>query len=284
MFFSGLTLPLLVIKFINMEWVLGDEDGFWCQAFPVLFYGNAAISLFNLMVVTIHRALMIYSPEKCEKYFTRTRSKVYIFLCWTLPFLLLLPSLTGSYNRHGLKCPSRSCTIIHDEDEHSAKYGLLICGAVLPSVVLAITNVIIKRKVTSMRQQMEALGKEGATRMPKGLRDRENRLTNMMLIIYVTFLLTYWPGVLVKLFDKDINHGSVHIFFYILNWSSVLVNPIIYAATQKRYRDAYRYLFDSTFGRVMGDEMSSRGNGTVSMGMRRRYRRGSVLRSSVSEN
>ena len=43
-------------------------------------------------------------------------------------------------------------------------------------------------------------------KMPKGLKQREQKLTKMMLFIFSCFLLTYMPGVIVKLVRKS-NQG-----------------------------------------------------------------------------
>ncbi len=53
--FSLFTLPMLAAKFFARDWILGGEHGFACQVFPVLFYGNSAVTLFSLMCVTINR-------------------------------------------------------------------------------------------------------------------------------------------------------------------------------------------------------------------------------------
>ncbi len=98
--FSSLTLPFLAIKFFARDWVISDEGGFFCQVFPVLFYSNSAITLFNLMCVTINRWVMIFRPSKSEKIFTRRNSKIIIALCWLVPPILLTPSLAGVYGRY----------------------------------------------------------------------------------------------------------------------------------------------------------------------------------------
>ena len=38
-------------------------------------------------------------------------------------------------------------------------------------------------------------------------------------------------------------HPELHVFCYILNWSSVMMNPVIYVATQSSYRLAIRSLW-----------------------------------------
>ncbi len=42
----------------------------------------------------------------------------------------------------------------------------------------------------------------GSSRLPKGLREKEQKLTRMMGGIFLVFLLTYMPGVIVKLVSE----------------------------------------------------------------------------------
>lgn len=49
--------------------------------------------------------------------------------------------------------------------------------------------------------------------------------------------------------DDDYQFPTSHILSYIINWLSVIVNPIIYVATQKRYQEAIRLLFIKWFKR-----------------------------------
>ena len=122
-------------------------------------------------------------------------------------------------------------------------------------------------QVRSVRKQMELQMRNTKTKMPKGIRKSERRLTKMMAFIFGIFVVTYMPGVVVKMvrindtlisstrgnpdvqvvpltfglkLDEDLNKPGLHVMFYVLNWISVVMNPIIYFFTQERYRDAFR--------------------------------------------
>ena len=146
--FSALSLPQIAAKFFSHDWILGGEFGFFCQLFPVLFYGNSAVTLFSLMAVTLNRWALIHFPKLGERMFTRRRSKVLVAACWLLPPAMLLPSLSGLYGHHGLDYCSRSCTIKADEKGHNPKDVFLVCGLVIPCCVLFFTNVSIYKKVS----------------------------------------------------------------------------------------------------------------------------------------
>lgn len=265
--FSSLTLPTLAIKFFAREWILGET---WCYMYPVVFYSNSAITLLSLIGVTMNRWVLITYPNKSDKIFSRARSKLMILACWIGPFLMMMLSYNGVFGTHGLKCISRSCTIMKDERGMTPKRLFFLVGLVIPCIVLLVTNFMIYYKVYTMRHQMEKQLKSRAS-MPKGMKEREQRLTKMMLFIFGCFLLTYLPGTVVKLFDNDIYYPTLHVASYIVNWLAVIMNPTIYVATQERYRHAFKYL--------IGHVIPSQRTPTERLRMDRTSRR----RSSVSD-
>ena len=117
---SNMSSSIILKKQILLsDWIMGY---FWCQFFPMIFYGNSAVTLFSLLAVTINRWakhktsiisfenlwlnllitslifqrwVLIYYPRKADKIFSRLRSKIMIFACWATAVLMLLPSLTG---------------------------------------------------------------------------------------------------------------------------------------------------------------------------------------------
>ena len=63
--------------------------------------------------------------------------------------------------------------------------------------------------------------------------------------------------------DKCYKHPVLHILSYIINWSSVVINPIIYVVSQKKYQDALKYTKRAILGvcgrgseEVKGQKMS----------------------------
>ena len=53
--------------------------------------------------------------------------------------------------------------------------------------------------------------------------------------------------------DKCYKHPVIHVLCYIINWSSVVINPIIYVVSQKKYQDALKYTKNAILG-VCGRE------------------------------
>ena len=82
--------------------------------------------------------------------------------------------------------------------------------------------------------------------------------------------------------DPTKNWPTLHVLCYIINWISVIMNPIIYVATQEKYRVAIRLLWNRV--RYFNDPAKA-----SAMAFHLEARRSSApskvgLRSSVSEN
>merc|ERR1712066_56543 len=65
----------------------------------------------------------------------------------------------------------------------------------------------------------------------------------MLLIIFVVFTLSYIPFVIINKFDPCYTMPYFHILAYVINWTSVVINPVIYVITQRSYQDALDNLF-----------------------------------------
>lgn len=75
-------------------------------------------------------------------------------------------------------------------------------------------------------------------------REREDsRLTAMMLLIFLGFLICFLPLMLVNVADDETKYPILNIIASIFAWASSVVNPFIYAASNRSYRVAYFNLF-----------------------------------------
>ena len=63
-----------------------------------------------------------------------------------------------------------------------------------------------------------------------------------MALIFLCFLCCFLPLTLVNVFDDKITYPVFHVLASILAWASSVVNPFIYAASNRQYRAAYKKL------------------------------------------
>lgn len=91
----------------------------------------------------------------------------------------------------------------------------------------------------------------------------DNRLTKLMALIFLCFLFCFLPLMLVNVFDDKVAYPEVHVLASILAWASSVINPFIYAATNKQYRSAYKKLLT-----IVRSSVASRSNSMHSNSLR----------------
>lgn len=152
----------------------------------------------------------------------------------------------GVWGDLGYQDSTFSCTIL-PKDGKSIKKFLFVVGFLIPCVVIIISYSCIYWIVRKQRQKLNK--HNTVTRKSSGscrIRDREDsRLTAMMLIIFICFLVCFLPLMLVNVTMDDHEHPWLQILGSILAWASSVVNPFIYAASNRTYRVAYYKLLSS---------------------------------------
>lgn len=135
-----------------------------------------------------------------------------------------------------------SCTIL-DKDGKSIKKFLHVVGFLIPCVVIIISYSCIYWIVRKQRQKINkhnTVTNRPSRGLCRSIRDREDsRLTAMMLAIFICFVVCFLPLVLVNVTLEYDQYPWIQILASILAWASSVVNPFIYAASNRTYRVAY---------------------------------------------
>lgn len=196
-----------------------------------------------------------------------------------------LPPLLGIWGQLGLHQSTFSCTIL-EKDGKSPKKFIFLAGFVLPCIVIIISYICIYLKVKSSTRKLRKhqwvsyrndincvlitfvlLYRVNEPRNKNTRREREDgRLTKLMLLIFICFVFCFLPLMSVNVFDDDVRFPTLHVFASILAWASSVINPFIYAASNRQYRSAYTKLFrvfrssvTPTDSRQLSNSQKSRG-------------------------
>lgn len=152
----------------------------------------------------------------------------------------------GLWGTLGLDETTFSCTILQ-KDGHSMKKFFFLIGFVIPCLIIIGCYTCIYCTVRRQRQKLLKYNVTSDGEFSAGQqRDREdNRLTIMMLTIFACFMMCFLPLMLVNVADDNIHYPWLHICGSILAWASSVINPFIYAASNRTYRVAYYKLFST---------------------------------------
>ncbi|XP_030755999.1 protein trapped in endoderm-1 [Sitophilus oryzae] len=235
--FCTINLPLTAARYIYEKWILGDA---LCQLFPVFFYGNVAVSVLNMVAITLNRYVLI----SCYEYYSKLYSKISIcmqLLCtWGIAFLIMLPPLLGIWGQLGLDPSTFSCTIL-EKDGKSPKKVIFLIGFALPCIIIILAYSCIYCSVRSSKIKLRSHQPMTDARTSRREKD-DSRLTKLMALIFLCFLFCFLPLMLVNVFDDSIQYPVFHVLASVLAWASSVINPFIYAASNRQYRSAYKKL------------------------------------------
>ncbi|KAL6434790.1 hypothetical protein ACFW04_005174 [Cataglyphis niger] len=236
--FSAVNLPLTASRYLNEAWILGET---LCKIFPLFFYGNVAVSLLSMVAITINRYVLISQSDIYNQLYTGRGITLMLIAIWTLSFLMLLPPLLDIWGTLGLDPATFSCTILKKNGSSPKKF-LFVLGFVVPCVVISVSYLCIYWRVRSSRRNLEAHAAERRVgRRGGGFQRREDsRVTRLMLTIFLCFLMCFMPLMLVNVIDEKMKIPILHVVASVLAWASAVINPFIYAGTNKLYREAYK--------------------------------------------
>lgn len=234
--FCGINLPLTASRFIHQRWTLGET---LCQMFAFVFYGNEAVSLLSMVAITINRYTLIAYYDMYSQIYTTTKIWIQLLMIWFVSFGFMVPPLLGVWGRLGLDSKTFSCTILPKEGRSPKKY-LFVFGFALPCVVIIVSYSCIYWRVRESKRKLEGRSKlSGQTAKEK---EEDSRLTTLMLTIFLCFLACFLPLMIMNVAYDGITYPWMHIIASILAWASSVINPLIYAATNRQYRAAYANL------------------------------------------
>ncbi|CAH2981513.1 unnamed protein product [Chilo suppressalis] len=234
--FCGINLPLTASRFIHQRWTLGET---MCQMFAFVFYGNEAVSLLSMVAITINRYTLIAYYDMYAQIYTPTKIWIQLLLIWLVSFGLMVPPLLGVWGQLGLDSKTFSCTILPKDSKSPKKY-LFVFGFALPCLVIIVSYSCIYWRVRESKRKLEGRSKlSGQTAKEK---EEDSRLTTLMLTIFLCFLACFLPLMVMNVAFDGITYPWFHIIASILAWASSVINPLIYAATNRQYRAAYANL------------------------------------------
>ncbi|XP_060802673.1 protein trapped in endoderm-1 isoform X2 [Amyelois transitella] len=231
--FCSINLPLTAHRYIRQEWGLGER---LCQMFAFVFYGNEAVSLLSMVAITINRYTLIAYYDLYSQIYTTTKIWIQLLLIWLVSFGFMVPPLLGVWGQLGFDPKTFSCTILPKDNKSPKKY-LFVFGFALPCVVIIVSYSCIYWRVRESKRKLEGRSKlSGQTAKEK---EEDSRLTKLMLTIFMSFLACFLPLMIMNVTDDQISYPWFHIIASILAWASSVINPLIYAATNRQYRAAY---------------------------------------------
>lgn len=229
--FCAFNLPLTATRYAHQAWIFGDA---LCKIFPVFFYGNLAVSLLSVLMITINRYVVIVHSHTYQRLFTNGAAAAMIAFCWLFATSMLLPTYFGVWGEFGLVPETFSCTFLEKDGKNAQPY-LFLFGVGIPILIMIPCYAHIY--VVVRRSRRLSPGKQTCSSRK---RSEERVLAKMMVAVLLSFIACCAPVVIITFSVAEAAAPYLHVMASILTWTTSIVNPIIYAFMNKNYRHAYK--------------------------------------------
>ncbi|GFY58902.1 g-protein coupled receptor moody [Trichonephila inaurata madagascariensis] len=263
--FSGFSMPLSALTFLERDWNYGEV---LCKLFPLVRYSNGAVSIFSVIAITINRYILIVHPTLYREMYTVKNIAIMIGLIWISALGLLMFPLFEVWGRLGYDPKVGTCTILKLNGQ-SPKMSIYVAAFGIPSLVFLVcysrifwvvhkTALRVKKdsidyttiqnsvtfsskKVVFWKNYRHSEMENAKTSLKRS--KQELKVLKMLMIIFVTFILCYFPVSFVKIFKKEDDWPILNILGYLGVYFSNIINPVIYIVMSFEYRKAYIQLF-----------------------------------------
>nr|QCB19932.1 allatostatin A receptor-like protein [Cancer borealis] len=231
-------VPFTASDYILPSWPFGS---IWCQMVQYLTYVTAYASVYTLLLLSFDRFLAVVHPIAALS--IRTESNALYAICCS--WVLILTSCIPLYLCHGIKKQNFdgkvyiNCGFLDEDYNHMAFHiGFMSTMYFVPLAVIVVLYLMILNRLW---YGMVPGGKCSA----ESVRGKK-RVTRMVVIVVVTFIVCWFPIQLVLLlkslglYEMTTLNIIMQIAAQVLAYINSCVNPILYAFLSDPFRKAFR--------------------------------------------
>ncbi|XP_064601361.1 melatonin receptor type 1B-like [Liolophura sinensis] len=194
-------------------------------------------SVLSTGAIAINRYIAIVLKSKYHQISGQRAVAVICTCVFLVPFLILSPTLfDDSLGNFGFESWDRNCGWTGNGILRPVIIGVV---SIFPLVFMTLCYIRIVLYVIASRKRVGVIGQATTSR---AARNTETRMTLMLAMVYIVYLVTTLPALLVNgigqagMFMPD----WVHVISFTFVWMSSAANPVVYGLVNKKYRDAYK--------------------------------------------
>ena len=229
--FSGFFLP-------SYAYTLTTGDPMSSVACKILTFGNFFLngsSTLSIGAMALNRYFAIVLTRKVELV-TKRIVCIMIILCYLTPGVLITLGLFGKIAEAGFDPQASRCSLI-DKVSKTFKTVLVVLLAVGPIIFIIFCYSHILWEVRKSRKRLTDINQ--AQKVEASKFRKEVRLTVSVGLMFVGYLVTYIPSMLVNSLKQPEPWHIARQLTSLLVYCGVWVNPLIYGLQNKMFRDAF---------------------------------------------
>ncbi|XP_038052427.1 melatonin receptor type 1B-B-like [Patiria miniata] len=236
-----------------------DTQQALCDMVGVICVTSCSCSMWNIGHISLNRYMRICHGKLYPRVYNRRTIPFILAVTWTLCFLIDLPNLVG-WGAHAFDARIMMCTYDYTESYTYTLY-FIGWGFGFPLVVTSYSYLriiyVVKqaernaRKANDVQTVSKAVSgttrpagtsKESQKRVPR-IGNTDIRLLRSVFTIWIVFLVMWSPYAITVLGDTQyLWPTDVYVVAVILAHTNSSINGILYAATNRHFREGYGYL------------------------------------------
>lgn len=247
------TIPIQLTVYLCQSWPFSDT---FCRVYLFLNLTFVGATMWCVAATALGRHFKIIYSTLYAKFFNRRRKAFAIVgICWTIPVVVLLPTLFGVWGEFECKEGNVSCALKQLEDSQFGLFGTLfiVSSLIIPLGIILYSYLRIycvvmsnHRRVHAMKQvhtRISHIHQKGAAQKSNS-KNQEHRedihFTKTMMCIFTICMICYFPYLTVSLIHPffGVNVNASHIASMCV-WVSASLNPVVYVLRNRRFRAAF---------------------------------------------
>ena len=247
--FSQCNSWLIVKSFLSL---LAALDTF--QISPITnVFSFAGTTIITITLIAYNRYKLVLDPGAYTELYTKRNIFIMLLVAWLVPVACLTPAIIGIWGTFGYVPMLVTCNLLLDHHSQLFKIFLMVVRAGLPCGLIVYFYARIYVATTTSHRRLHRNNRTfSAFELSKHRNSRtfsafelskhkqEMHMTRMMLIIFLVFIISYFPCTITGLIDWSmILSKHFHMFCQISIYLGSAINPLVYGLMNSQFRQAY---------------------------------------------
>ena len=251
------TMVFTFVTAFGKEFIFGNDDVSRCilcstSGFFLMFL--ILVSLHLLAALSIDRFILLSKPLRYKRIMNRWKAGVICFICYAICFVLAGLPIIG-FGDIEFNARFASCVPRFTPTKNLYYCGLIVVEALIPIIILAITNVWTFRIVSkflkrnfrrrSTYRRRDAGGNTKEVDEGAKYQRQQNQLVKVFGALFIANIISYTPtitAVILFAFLSIIGKENViPAAIYILGYVSFLMNPVLHPIIESFFVKDLRY-------------------------------------------
>ncbi|XP_068743316.1 melatonin receptor type 1A-like [Montipora capricornis] len=260
--FSTTVLPVTTATFIRGEWILSMSV---CKLQAFLLAAVLNATLVTMTAISINRFITIKPTVKYKAAYTKKNVCVILAVIWCYSILIASRPLYGLgayyFNQHNGFCS------IDNKRESASRISRLVASLSLYSNIIIILGCYygVYRTVIKHRRQIKSSQDNSCNHIrannSSSPRGEDVHIAKTLFIVICLFALCWFPTAIAGIMNSSgvSIPGMVQEFLGFTVCLSSVLNPIVYAIRNRRFRKTFKRIIDAHFStRNQVDKVSLR--------------------------